>query len=297
VFAGVCGGLAAQYGWDALWTRLGVFLLLVFTFPVGLLTYVVLGFAMPKEPKERSLPRYWSGPAIKPVAWRGPRRIALFLRYLVPTALVIGGGWYLALYVSHRSGPEEATAAFFTLVLGVGLSIGFLAGDRVQHGTNGGARGWHAMGILFVALAILMAAAREVAYTGLADELLRELPGSMREKMEFVRSQASILIPFGIFVAGATCCVVGRRALGWAHVARGIVGWGTFLAIPILGLMSICRASVAWGGIIQVEEQPAGQLAALLLTGCVGAVLLAWRSRAARQPVASPLATGQEMAA
>jgi phage shock protein C len=48
--AGVCQGLANQYAWDVTWTRVIAALLGVFTFPVGVLAYVLFWLIMPEEP-------------------------------------------------------------------------------------------------------------------------------------------------------------------------------------------------------------------------------------------------------
>jgi phage shock protein C len=48
--AGVCQGLANQYGWDVTWTRVIAVLLTVLVFPVGLLTYGLFWLLMPEEP-------------------------------------------------------------------------------------------------------------------------------------------------------------------------------------------------------------------------------------------------------
>ncbi|HTZ59945.1 MAG TPA: PspC domain-containing protein [Acidobacteriaceae bacterium] len=48
--AGVCQGLANQYGWDVTWTRVIAVLLGVFGFPVGLLVYALFWLLMPEEP-------------------------------------------------------------------------------------------------------------------------------------------------------------------------------------------------------------------------------------------------------
>jgi phage shock protein C len=48
--AGVCQGLANQYGWDVTWTRVITALLVVFAFPVGALAYVLFWLIMPEEP-------------------------------------------------------------------------------------------------------------------------------------------------------------------------------------------------------------------------------------------------------
>jgi phage shock protein C len=48
--AGVCQGLANQYGWDATWTRVIAAVLIFFTFPIGLLAYILFWLVMPEEP-------------------------------------------------------------------------------------------------------------------------------------------------------------------------------------------------------------------------------------------------------
>jgi phage shock protein C len=48
--AGVCQGLANQYGWDVTWTRVITALLVVFAFPVGALAYLLFWLIMPEEP-------------------------------------------------------------------------------------------------------------------------------------------------------------------------------------------------------------------------------------------------------
>jgi phage shock protein C len=48
--AGICQGLANQYGWDVTWTRVITALLVVFAFPVGALAYILFWLIMPDEP-------------------------------------------------------------------------------------------------------------------------------------------------------------------------------------------------------------------------------------------------------
>jgi phage shock protein C len=48
--AGVCQGLANQYGWDVTLTRVIAVVLAIFTFPLGLLAYGVFWLVMPEEP-------------------------------------------------------------------------------------------------------------------------------------------------------------------------------------------------------------------------------------------------------
>jgi phage shock protein C len=48
--AGVCQGLANQYGWDITWTRVITVLLAVLVFPIGLLMYGLFWLIMPEEP-------------------------------------------------------------------------------------------------------------------------------------------------------------------------------------------------------------------------------------------------------
>jgi phage shock protein C len=47
--AGVCQGLANQYGWDVTLTRVIAVVLAVMVFPIGLLLYGVLWLTMPEE--------------------------------------------------------------------------------------------------------------------------------------------------------------------------------------------------------------------------------------------------------
>ncbi len=49
--AGVCQGLANQYGWDVTLIRVVAVLLAVFTFPVGLIAYLLLWLIVPEEPR------------------------------------------------------------------------------------------------------------------------------------------------------------------------------------------------------------------------------------------------------
>jgi len=47
--AGVCQGLANQYGWDVTVTRVIAVLLAVLIFPVGLVAYVLFWLIVPEE--------------------------------------------------------------------------------------------------------------------------------------------------------------------------------------------------------------------------------------------------------
>jgi phage shock protein C len=49
--AGVCQGLANQYGWDVTLIRVIAVLLAVFTFPVGLIAYLLFWLIVPEEPR------------------------------------------------------------------------------------------------------------------------------------------------------------------------------------------------------------------------------------------------------
>ncbi len=48
--AGVCQGLANQYGWDAAWVRVITVLTAIFAGGLGLIAYVVLWIVVPEEP-------------------------------------------------------------------------------------------------------------------------------------------------------------------------------------------------------------------------------------------------------
>ena len=48
--AGVCQGLANQYGWDVTLTRVIAVVLAVMVFPIGLIAYGLLWLMMPEEP-------------------------------------------------------------------------------------------------------------------------------------------------------------------------------------------------------------------------------------------------------
>jgi phage shock protein C len=49
--AGVCQGLANQYGWDVTLVRVITVLLAVFTFPIALIAYVLFWLIVPEEPR------------------------------------------------------------------------------------------------------------------------------------------------------------------------------------------------------------------------------------------------------
>jgi phage shock protein C len=48
--AGVCQGLANQYGWDVTLTRVIAVVLAIMVFPIGLIAYGLLWLMMPDEP-------------------------------------------------------------------------------------------------------------------------------------------------------------------------------------------------------------------------------------------------------
>lgn len=50
VFAGVCGGLAEQFGWSPFRMRVVWVLATIFTAFAGLIVYIALWFLMPKAP-------------------------------------------------------------------------------------------------------------------------------------------------------------------------------------------------------------------------------------------------------
>jgi phage shock protein C len=49
--AGVCRGLANQYGWDVTLTRIIAVVLAIFVFPVGLVAYALFWVMVPEEPQ------------------------------------------------------------------------------------------------------------------------------------------------------------------------------------------------------------------------------------------------------
>ena len=49
--AGVCQGLANQYGWDVTLTRVITVLLAAGIFPIGVIVYLLLWFMVPEEPR------------------------------------------------------------------------------------------------------------------------------------------------------------------------------------------------------------------------------------------------------
>ena len=49
--AGVCQGLANQYGWDVTLTRVIAVLLAVLVFPIGEVAYVLFWVMVPEEPR------------------------------------------------------------------------------------------------------------------------------------------------------------------------------------------------------------------------------------------------------
>ncbi len=48
--AGVCQGLARNYGWDVVWVRVITVLLTIFSSGAGLIAYIVFWIVMPEEP-------------------------------------------------------------------------------------------------------------------------------------------------------------------------------------------------------------------------------------------------------
>jgi phage shock protein C len=49
--AGVCRGLANQYGWDVTLTRVIAVLLAILVFPIGEVAYVLFWVMVPEEPR------------------------------------------------------------------------------------------------------------------------------------------------------------------------------------------------------------------------------------------------------
>jgi phage shock protein C len=49
--AGVCRGLANQYGWDVTLIRVIALVLAILVFPVGLVAYVLFWVMVPEEPQ------------------------------------------------------------------------------------------------------------------------------------------------------------------------------------------------------------------------------------------------------
>ena len=49
--AGVCQGLANQYGWDVTLVRVITVLLGVFTFPIAVIAYILFWLIVPEEPR------------------------------------------------------------------------------------------------------------------------------------------------------------------------------------------------------------------------------------------------------
>ncbi len=48
--AGVCAGLALQYGWDLTWVRVLTVLITIFSSGAGLIAYIVFWLVMPEQP-------------------------------------------------------------------------------------------------------------------------------------------------------------------------------------------------------------------------------------------------------
>lgn len=50
IIAGVCQGIANQYGWDPAWIRVIAVLTAIFAGGLGLIAYIVLWIVVPEEP-------------------------------------------------------------------------------------------------------------------------------------------------------------------------------------------------------------------------------------------------------
>ncbi len=50
VIAGVCAGIAQQYGWELVWVRVVAVLLAVFSSGAGIVAYIVFWIVMPEQP-------------------------------------------------------------------------------------------------------------------------------------------------------------------------------------------------------------------------------------------------------
>ena len=59
MIAGVCQGLANNYGWDVTWVRVITVLLAIFGGGVGLVAYLVFWVVMPEEPLVLPQPSVW----------------------------------------------------------------------------------------------------------------------------------------------------------------------------------------------------------------------------------------------
>jgi phage shock protein C len=62
MIAGVCQGLANNYGWDVTWVRVITVLLTIFGGGIGLLAYIVFWIVMPEEPLALPQPTGWPPP-------------------------------------------------------------------------------------------------------------------------------------------------------------------------------------------------------------------------------------------
>ena len=59
MIAGVCLGLAYNYGWDVVWVRVITVLLTIFGGGIGLIAYIVFWIVMPEEPLPMPQPTAW----------------------------------------------------------------------------------------------------------------------------------------------------------------------------------------------------------------------------------------------
>ncbi len=50
IIAGVCAGMAQQYGWELVWVRVVAILLAVFSSGAGIIAYIVFWIVTPEEP-------------------------------------------------------------------------------------------------------------------------------------------------------------------------------------------------------------------------------------------------------
>jgi phage shock protein C len=70
--AGVCAGLARQYGWDLTWVRVLTVLISVFSSGAGVVAYIVFWIVMPEEPWLLQAPLAPASAGTSSVAGQGP---------------------------------------------------------------------------------------------------------------------------------------------------------------------------------------------------------------------------------
>jgi len=306
MLGGVCAGLAKRFAIDPVWVRVTWVILTIAGLPFTLITYFVLYCVMPQEPAAAANDARAVEKALKVSAGLRRPRFRGTLRKVVGFALAafcFGSGLYLVRKFGLND--EKALLKWMAFNLGGGLSILMALGRRSAPREGASARSslsaFTAAGWLFLVWAIVLAAADAFVVGGGANDWfsaggsvirLAQLRFRVDQWLEEFLSQGGLFwLGAALFGVAILCFMLGRRAGGLGHVARGGLGWaglGVCAATLILSLEGGLHGPVPnqqpFAYLPGPEGSPKAFLLGFLLVGSL--ILLAWPAR--RRSIAAP---------